>query len=226
MRNILFFLLFASLSTSLFAQDKMSTFQEESDPRATAILDKIKAEYDGHESIEAKFSLSIELPEQPEEIQNGMIAQKGEKYHVDMGAQSIYSDGNNIWLHLKTQNEVQISTIEEDAEVNMLSPTELMKIYEGDQFIYFLVNDGNEKGKSIQYIEFKPTDKYSDYSKLRLKVDKAKNRVLQIKAFAKDGSRYTLDIKSFEVDKAFSDKDFVFDESKFPEISVEDLRID
>ena len=43
------------------------------------------------------------------------------------------------------------------------SPKDLMRAYEWDNYIYVLVNEFSEKGRIVQQIEFKPTDRDSDY---------------------------------------------------------------
>lgn len=210
----------------LWAQDAAKSIDESSDPKATKILDALKKKYDGFKTLEARFTLTLELPDNPPEIQKGMIVQKGEKYWLDMGEQAVISDGESLWLHLKKQNEVQINNLEESEDVQLMSPQDLLKIYESGDFIYGLTNETFVKGKAVQEIEFKPMDRNSDYTKMRVSVLKKAQQVQQIKVFARDGSRYTLTIDRLVPNKEFEDDYFVFDQSKYPGINVEDLRID
>ena len=50
--------------------------------------------------------------------------------------------------------------------------------------------------------------------------------VAQMKVFSKDGSRYTLKIIDIRANMNYTSDVFAFDESKYPGIHVEDLRID
>ncbi|MEM1320359.1 MAG: outer membrane lipoprotein carrier protein LolA [Bacteroidota bacterium] len=200
--------------------------QEGADPAAKAILDQMKGIYESYKTLEADFTLEIEIPEQDKEVQKGSIAQMGEKYHLQLADQAIISDGSTLWYYLKSKNEVQINNVEEDGEDEIMSPKELLRIYESDDYQYALTNETYEKGKPVQQIEFKPLDRDSDYSKLRLTVLKKDKAIHRIKVFGKDGSRFTLSINALTPNKSFTNDYFTFDESKHQGVRVEDLRID
>ena len=227
MRNIIVvFLAFLFVSTA-FAQSAQFV-KETSDPAAKAILEKLRTKYEAYESVEADFKLTIEIPAEEKEVQTGKLAQKGEQYRMTLDNQAIYCDGKTLWLYLKNHNEVQINNVDdfEDEEEDFLSPKDLLRIYEKEDFIYALTNVGFEKGIAIQQIEFKPLDKDSEYAKMRVTIDKKKNQIVRIKAFAVDGTRYTMEVTQFKPNLAYNAADFIFNPDKFPGIHVEDLRID
>ena len=223
MKNILVILL-----TFCFVNISFAQVSETSDPAAKAILEKLRNKYEAYKTVEADFQLIIEIPEEDKEVQVGNLAQDGDKYKLDLDNQAIYSDGKTLWLYLKSNNEVQINSVEdfEEDDEDFLSPKDLLRIYEKEDFIYGLTNEGIEKGVAIQQIEFKPTDKDSEYAKMRLTIDKKKNQIMRVKAFAVDGARYTMDVKKFKPNLAYKATDFIFDAKKYPGIHVEDLRID
>lgn len=223
MKNILVILL-----TFLFVNVSLAQVSETSDPAAKAILEKLRNKYEAYKTVEADFNLTIEIPEEDKEVQTGNLAQDGEKYRLSLDNQAIYSDGKTLWLYLKSNNEVQINNVEdfEEEDEDFLSPKDLLRIYEQENFIYGLTNEGYEKGVAIQQIEFKPIDKDSEYAKMRLTIDKKKNQIMRIKAFAVDGARYTMDVTKFKPNLAYKSSDFIFNEKNYPGIHVEDLRID
>lgn len=235
MKNILLLVAFLSIHAATFAQstptlskDK-NTFSQsvDSDPQATAILEKLRTRYEGFTSMAADFSLTLEIPDEGKEVQQGTLVQKGDKYRLDLETQSIYNDGDALYLYLKNNNEVQINDIpseEEAEEAGILSPKDILRIYEKGNYVYALTNQYAAKGKLIQEIEFKPLDKDSEYNKLRLAVDKKTNDVVSIIAFGKDNSRYTLAISKLTPNPTYDDTYFKFDEKKFPGVYVEDLR--
>lgn len=226
MKNILFVLAFLGVNWTTFAQNTFSK-ADDSDPQATAILEKLRTRYEGFKSMSADFSLTLEIPDEMQEVQQGKLVQKGDKYRLDLQTQSIYNDGNAIYLHLKNNNEVQINDIpsaEEAEEAGILSPRDILRIYEKGDYVYALTNQYARGGKLIQEIEFKPLDEDSEYAKLRLAVDKKTNDVVSIIAFGKDNSRYTLDINKLTPNPTFADAYFKFDKSKFPGVYIEDLR--
>ncbi|MEM6317020.1 MAG: outer membrane lipoprotein carrier protein LolA [Bacteroidota bacterium] len=224
MKNILFVAIAFLFTTTSFAQGNV----EQSDPAAKVILEKLRKKYEAYQTVEADFKLTIEIPEEDQEIQTGNLAQEGEKYRLKLDNQAIYSDGKTLWLYLKSNNEVQVNNVEdfEDEEEDFLSPKDLLRIYEKEDFIYALMNDSYENGKAIQQIEFKPLDEDSEYAKMRLTIDKKKTEIIRIKAFAVDGARYTMDVTKFKPNQSYKNADFVFNPADYPGIHVEDLRID
>ena len=69
-------------------------------------------------------------------------------------------------------------------------------------------------------------DRDSEYSKYRVVIDKEKNDFKSIDAFGKDGSKILVTIADAAYNKTFSQDFFSFDQSSYPDIRVEDLRID
>lgn len=195
------------------------------DPKAKLILDDIKSNYDSYDAVQMNFTLTLELPEQAPEVQQGIAIQSGDKYKMELDDQAIYSDGTAVWVHLKGNNEVQINDIDMDDSA-MMSPTDILKVYENGEYEYAITNTYKQNGVSISEIEFKPTDEDSEYSKMRLMVNGKNNDVKSFKIFSRDGSRYTLDIHEIVTDKVYPTDTFVFDASKYEDIYIEDLRID
>ena len=176
--------------------------------------------------MEVDFELELELPEQETEIQNGSVIQQGEKYKLDIEDRAIYSNGEAVWLHLKRNNEVQINDPEMDEDSGLMSPKDMLQLYESGEFEYAITAEPLLNGKKNTQIDFKPMDRDSEFSKMSLFVDKKSKKMSQMKVFSKDGSRYTLKIIDIRANMNYSPEIFAFDESKYPGIHVEDLRID
>lgn len=211
---------FALLCTILLAQDMTN------DPAAIRILDDLKKEYQSYASMEVDFQLTLKLPEQPEEIQKGTVGQQDDKYFVKMEKQEIFSDGETLWLFLKDNNEVQLNNVETDEEMSMLSPKDMLQIYENDDFVYAITGSENINAVPYTQIEFKPTSLDSEYSKMRLSVDPKAKKMHELEVFGKDGSRYTLTVDNMRPNASFVESDFIFDPTKYKGIHIEDLRID
>ncbi len=222
-KTLLFLFTFSLLGLSLQAQD--FTKASDSDPEAKAILKQLKAKYDAYKSLEAQITLEIEIPEQPKEVQKGTIARSGDKYRFKIANQAFISDGQTLWIILGNNKEVQISEVpEEDEETAMITPQTLFSFYEGDDFIYYLTNEMMQDGKLVQQIEFKPTDEYADYSKLRMTIDKKKKEIIRVKAFGKDGTRYTFSLNGMNPNKTFAAGYFAFNKAEYPGYTIVDLR--
>ena len=174
--------------------------------------------------------MTVEIPEeascQPtkERLSNLVI-----NIFLDIPQMAIYCDGEVIWTHLKKQKQVQINDYEEDEESeDIMSPKDVLKIYESGNYLYVLMNEATEKGVLIQQIEFKPKDRDSEYSKMRVTINKATSEIIRLKVFSRDGSRFTFAIDNeTRNNKNYSADTFAFDVSKAAkDVDIEDLRMD
>ena len=213
------------LTSGLLAQENQYTKASDSDPEATAALNKIRKKYDAYQSLEADFRLEIAIPEMPGETQQGKLAKDGKKYRMELGSYGAISDGTAVWILLHNNKEVQINDLPgEDDPTSLLSPEAMLNFYDRGEYAYYLTTEMMEKGRLIQQIEFKPLDRYSDYSKLRLTLDKKKTEVVRIKVFSKDGANYTLWLDKLTPNKSFASNYFSFDKGQYTDYYVEDLR--
>jgi len=195
------------------------------DPEAKAILDGVRKKYEAYASIQTSFELKIAFPEQPVEVQTGTLARNGEQYRVIFGNQEIFSDGNTLYMVLHNNKSVQINTLPDpDEDMDFLSPESIFNFYDKGQYIYTLIDTRSEGGKALHFIEFKPTDRNSEYAKLRMVVERDSKKIVRILAFAKDGSRYTFSLKNLQTNKQFPSNYFSFSKTKYPDYYLEDLR--
>ena len=218
--------IFWCMATMGMAQSSQFLKAGDSDPKAKKILDALKKDYNSHKSIEVSFDLIIELPGQPKETQGGKLIQQGEKYFVSLSDQEVYCDGKLLWLYLKSMKEAQLNNAETGISEDFMSPKDMLRMYENGKYAYAIIGDAVENGTNVTQIEFKPLDKKSPYTKLRLSVNKKTNKAASLKIFSKDGSRYTLNVKNILPNKAYTPETFVFNAKKYPGVKVEDLRID
>tara|TARA_Y100000385_G_C13084284_1_gene635595 strand:- start:84 stop:782 length:699 start_codon:yes stop_codon:yes gene_type:complete len=199
---------------------------ESNDPKAKLILDAVQNRYKEHANISIDFLLIIQFVERPKTEENGRIVQNGEQFKVEMKEQDIYCNGEDLWYHLKSKNEVQINDYEGDEDLGVVSPADLLKQYESGEFEYTLKKEFVSSGRKMAEVEFKPTDSFSDYSKLRVTINKGLNKIVEVLAFGKDGSRFRMVITKESYDQNYSEEFFEFDPIKFPNVFIEDLRLD
>jgi len=224
MRGLSMFVLQILFVGIIFGQNTF-TSKRDSDPKAKVILDKLKKQYDSYKSMEVKFEMEMELPNQPKELQKGTIIQDGIKYQVKMKDQEIYADGKTIWIYLKKNKEVQITDMD-DTSSDFLSPKQMMSLYNKGDFAYSIIEERNVNGQQFADIEFKPLTKKTDYTKMRLTVDKKTNKMISLRVFSRDGSRYTLKVSDIIANKKYESGIFTFNPKAAPGVHIEDLRID
>ena len=207
------------------AQDNAYMSVEDSDPDATRLLNKLKAKYEGFENMKMDFSLEIEFPEEDKIVQEGNIFREGSKFYMDFEQQSVISNGDKVWIHLKNNNEVQIYDAAAMAdEENFMSPENLLKLYDSDAFVFAISDEMVKDGRTVAFIACKPIDKDSEFSKMRLTVDTKNTDMVSVKAFSKDGSRYTFINEALKSNLDIPSSKFEFNAADFPDIYVEDMR--
>jgi len=221
MSKVLIALLFAQ--TLLPAQTPAAP--ETSDPQAKKVLDKIRKKYDAYKTVELAFSLTIEVPGEDKEVRKGTITQEGQKFRLDMSDQIIISDAVTTWVYEKKANEVQINNADPNDANSLLSPKDLLNRYQKGDYLYAITDKTTEGNKVLTQIEFKPKDRNSEYAKLRLSIDETSGTIQNLKAFAKDGSRYTFSITKLSPNITLPVNMFSFDKNAFKGVRVEDLRM-
>jgi outer membrane lipoprotein carrier protein len=195
------------------------------DPKAKAVLDKLKKKFEGYKTIDAAFTMTIQLPEQKAEIQKGKMVQAGQKYRAEVNGQSVFCDGKTIWVFIKKNNEVQINNFEEGNEQGFMSPSQMLSMYQSKNYQYSIVGERKVGNKTFQDIEFKPTKQNSEIVKVRLSIDKSAQNPSSLSIFNRDGSRYIMEINSMLTNKVYPANHFIFNAKDFPGVKVEDLRI-
>ncbi|MCS6929247.1 MAG: outer membrane lipoprotein carrier protein LolA [Saprospiraceae bacterium] len=197
---------------------------EKSDPEAHKLLERVRKRYEKYKSWEAEFSLTLELPERPKEVQKGTIAQEGQKFRLDMDQQLLVSDGKTTWAYLKTEKEIQITNAAPEEGGNFLTPRELLSRYERGDYLYAITDKTRENAKTLTHIEFKPVSRRSEYAKLRVSIDENALQVERIIAFGRDGARFTFQVIRFTPNKTFKGQHFQLNPKDYPGVRVEDLR--
>ncbi len=227
MKNII--TLFALVATCLHMNGQVEyTNFKDSDSEATQILDQLYRYISEATDYTVDFSLTLEYSGEQPHIENGKLSQAGDNYILDLDSQTIYASEATQWTHLKEENEVLIdSRDQEDIDENLsLTPLGLLSLYRGEDFVYAILNTEPFESSTRYFIEFKPLDDYSDYSKIRVNiVDHKVPNLEEITVFNKDGSRYVINIDEMLVDQELTDEYFQFDKSKHPGIHIEDVRL-
>jgi outer membrane lipoprotein carrier protein len=222
------FLLSIAIATPVLAQPKPAGTApaETNDPKAKALLDKLRKQYEAYKSMELAFTLTIEQAEKPKEVQKGKLIQQGVMFFLDTDKQAVYCDGKTLWMHAKKENEVQLNTFDGKTAGGIMSPREMVKLYQSNDYLYAIVGSGTESGKKCTFVEFKPKKRNGQFTKMRMSIDAATTQIVNVKVFSPDGSRYTMAMSAVIANKGYAATIFSFNKAKFPGIKVEDLRED
>jgi outer membrane lipoprotein carrier protein len=213
--------------TAVLSAQSGAVKSEISDPKAKALLDKVKALYESFQTLESNFSLAIKLAEQnKEESQKGKFYQEGEKTRTEMNnKQLIISDGKTLWF--KMDNTVRITNATSKGTSGFMSPKDLITLYQKNDYIFAISGEAAEGwSKKATIVTFKPVNRKGDYTQIKVAIDQKTNNVVSFTAFGKDQSRVKISIDQPATNKKYAADFFTFEKSKYPNVKVEDLRID
>ena len=224
MRATLFFILLSmTIGYSQNLPSDMPTDQG-SDVMALDILDAVHKDYHSVDSHRFDFSIGMEYPEHEGENFNGTLIQKGEQFSLDVKDRKIISDNTTVWVYHKKRNEVEINDAEPGDTGDIMTPSKIIDLYKSDDYIFVISNYIFEKGEDVTQIECKPTDRASEYSKIRLTIADKSKAIRRVKVFYKDGTRMTMILDKHQKGYSTDAATFGFDESQHEGVHVEDLR--
>lgn len=195
----------------------------QSPEKAKGILDQVSAKTKAYPSIVADFSFALEnLQEEINEVYDGNIILKGNKYKVNLMDVDTYFDGEVLYTHMLDADEVNI-TIPDLEDEETLNPATIFTIYE-DGYTYNYVAEGTIDGKACHEIDLYPENRDKPYSRIKLLVLKDNLQLYSIRQVGKDGNNYTVVVKNMVTNKSIDDKTFVFDKAANPDVDVIDMR--
>jgi outer membrane lipoprotein-sorting protein len=123
-----------------------------------------------------------------------------------------------VWTFLKEENEVTVSNYEPDPEE--ITPSNIYSVYQKG-YKYLLL----EENATNQIIDLIPEDKTKKIFKIRLTIGKKEKAIKSWKMFEKSGNRYVYNVVKFQPNpQGVDDKFFVFDKSKYKDVSVVNLK--
>jgi len=222
MKNLMSLFAMLLLVQVAFAQKAII---EESDPRATKLLDKMSKKFEGFSSYELDFSVSMTVPDNDEpQVQKGKFIRKGAQYRVISHDQNIFCDAQNVWIFTPKSNEVQINDADDMGD-DFVSPDKLFNLYKTDEYLYHISREFKDGKSKMVEVEFKPVDRMSDFFKVKMVLNTTTNQPKSIKIFYKDGLRVTMTLSGLKKNKTYDKGFFSFDKSKHPGVKVEDLRL-
>jgi len=193
--------------------------------KAKTILDNVSAKTKSFNTIKINYSFiheSKEKTEKPDKA-TGTLLLKGNKYQLSLLGNMLYCDGTNLWTHMIDEKEVTLSKIDANKD-EIFNPAKMLTIYETG-FKYKFIQERFEQGRALYIIDLYPKDvAKSEYSSVRLYINKDKSQIWKIEYFAKDKNKYTIIVNSFETNTPIAETEFKFDKVKHPGVKLIDER--
>lgn len=220
MKKIIAFLIVSSCFFSVSYSQNSGTSN-----KAKTILDNVSSKTKSYSTIKVGFTFIHETKESTGKVDktNGTLQLKGQKYQLSLLGNTLYCDGTTLWTHMIEEKEVTIANIEGHKD-EIFNPAKMLTIYETG-FKYKFIQERFDQGRALYVIDLFPKDvEKSEYTKVRLYINKDKSQIWKIEYFAKDQNKYTIIVNSFETNTAMGDSIFKFDKTKFPGVTITDER--
>lgn len=193
------------------------------DPEAKKILDAVSAKFKTYTSVQVAFTYKVENASgKALSTKTGTILMKGTKYRLTFSGQEIICNGTTVWNYEKAANEVTISNV--DPSAGTITPQKLFSNFYDKDFYYTLNGEKKVGTKVIQEIQMTPVDKKKSFHTVYLQIDKATQTIYSTKVLENGGNRYSYTVTTMKPNVPAADNQFVFDKSKYPGVTVEDLR--
>jgi outer membrane lipoprotein carrier protein len=194
---------------------------DKGDKKSNEILDRLTQKTEAYQTIKAEFAYMMKNADAGvDEKTEGTLYVEGDKYKLIIAGQIVICDGTTTWTYIKDADEVQINSVENSEE--SITPNKLLTSYNKDYKSKF-VKETFQYGTTVYIVDLTPNEGKS-YSSVRVVIDKAKDQLLEITIFDKNGSTYSYIINKFESNTAISDSQFTFNASEFPGAEVVDMR--
>jgi outer membrane lipoprotein carrier protein len=213
MKKILTLIILCAMGASAMAQY---------DPNALKVLDGMSAKYKTIPSYSADITSSlINETDGINENFSGKISVKGEMYKLELDEQIVINNGTTVWTYLPDVNEVNIDNYEPDEDE--ISPSKIYDAYKKG-YKYVLTGEENVDGILCSVVDLIPNQKDAQFFKIKLFISKNDSSLKTWTMFDKSGNKYKYSIKNFKSKINVTDKEFSFDNSKYPDVEVIDLR--
>jgi outer membrane lipoprotein-sorting protein len=192
------------------------------DTKAKAILDEVVTKSKTYESIKAEFTYRLEnKSNKVTDSYTGTVLIKGDRYKLNIAGQTVIFNKNTTWTYIKSANEVQINSMEDNEDA--VTPS---RIFNGSYIKDFkpkLISESAKDGKTIQVIDLTP-NKGKAFFKVRIEIDKALKTIVSFAVYDKNGSIYSYKINKFIPNAKLADTEFIFNAKDYPGAEINDMR--
>ncbi len=194
------------------------------DPRADNLIKRSRKKLHSLEGFVMQFAYQVENKAdttQKRISKSGTLRYRPRqnKFAVDMNDMLIVCDGKTLWQYLKKENEVTITTYNSKEGFSL---ERIFRIYDIDMKVRLDKSD-TYKGQTIHKISLFPISDTTDYFRVEVWINEATELPQRIRFAHRDGTVVEYELRNFQV-MALPDTEFVFDNRKYPGVSVVDLR--
>lgn len=204
-------ILFIALAINSFAQNK-----------AKALLNDVSQKVKSYENIAIDFKYLLEnTAENIKQETRGDVVLQGEKYKLNILGTTRLFDGKKLYSISPEDEEVTISSQNEDDEDN-ITPSQMLSFYEKG-YTYAMDIEQNVLGRKIQYVKLTPIDSDSEINYILLGIDAQTKHIYNLIQIGNNGTRTTLTVNSFKTNEPLPKSLFSFDANKYKDYYINNL---
>lgn len=204
-------LLFLTLALNSFSQNK-----------GKALLNDVSQKVKSYQNISIDFKYVLEnTAERIKQETRGDVVLQGEKYKLNILGVTRLFDGKKLYSISPEDEEVTISSHNEDSEDN-ITPSKMLSFYQ-DGYTYALDIEQNVQGRKIQYVKLTPIDSNSEINYILLGIDTQTKHIYTLIQIGKNGTKTTLTVNSFKTNEPLSKTLFTFDANKYKDYYINKL---
>lgn len=195
------------------------------DEKAKGILEKVTKATQGYSTIQASFNYVMENKEEGIHEENkGEILIKGDQFHLSLPllGMEMFNNGETVWTYMKDAGEVTVAEADDEAN-EMMNPAKLFTIYE-QGFAYQFIEEKVVDGVLVYVIDLFPENDEIEYSKIRIQIEKKRLLIKKAEMVGREGNNYIVQVDDLKTDVPASSSDFEFDQGKYENVEVIDLR--
>jgi outer membrane lipoprotein-sorting protein len=193
----------------------------QSDKKAEELLKSVIDKTASYTNFKAELSYTMVNKEMDiDEKKTGYIYVQGDSYRIEMEGQIIISDASTVWTYLEDSEEVMISNVEESED--NISPTKILTTYDQNYKARF-DQDKKYKNADLKVINLKPNEG-KQFDKMSLTVNEKNHTLENFSVYDKNGNVFTYYIINLTADIDLPEDTFIFDEDKYPDVDVIDMR--
>ena len=167
----------------------------QNDPRAEKLLAKVSNKIDSAKSYKIDFKYTLENKlEGINQDADGTVTIQGDNYLLNFMGITQICDSNNIYSIVPENEEVIISSIEEEEE-QTIKPSKLLNFYREGYLILWdkLQSDYDNK---IQFVKLIPSNSNSDIDYLLLGINISNNNISKLIEIGKNKTKTILNVNS------------------------------
>jgi outer membrane lipoprotein-sorting protein len=204
-----FFLILAGLAL-------LPSYAQVSASEAQALLKAASDKMKSYATMSIDFSYKFENTRVDPPIvqnQNGVLAVKGDNYHLSLPGMEQIRNGNKLYNILTDDEEVQITNYEPSEDPG-LTPSSILNSFKKG-YSYKLGGKETVAGKQIEYVILKPTAS-EEIDKIMIGIEKATKHLYNMKQWGTNGTVTTLTVKKLKPNPELPAGHFEFKKSDYP----------